>query len=160
LNESYSSIISKKKKLPVQGLIIGALLMSIVWLAATFNTSLTPLALAQSAATCEGEAATIVGTAGDDNLVGTPGDDVIAGLGGNDRIDGLGGNDRICGGDGDDRIDGGDDADVVFGNAGTDALLGGDDNDFLNGGTGTDSGDGGPGFNACVNLETETNCQA
>jgi Ca2+-binding RTX toxin-like protein len=58
---------------------------------------------------------------------------------------------------------------IPSGEAGTDGLLGGadddflsgsDDNDFLNGGTGTDNGDGGPGFNSCVNLETETNCQA
>ena len=48
-------------------------------------------------ATCDGRAATIVGTDRDDELTGTPGDDVIAGLGGQDTIDGGGGNDVVCG---------------------------------------------------------------
>ena len=47
---------------------------------------------------CHGEAATVVGTAGNDHLVGTDGPDVIVGLGGADRIEGRGGDDVICGG--------------------------------------------------------------
>ena len=70
-----------------------------------------------AAATCDGRAATIVGTDRDDELTGTPGDDVIAGLGGQDTIDGGGGNDVLCGDAG---------ADVVTGGAGSDRLFGGD----------------------------------
>ena len=39
-------------------------------------------------------------------------------------------------------------------------LYGGPGNDVLNGGSGTDSADGGPNFDACVNVETEINCEA
>ena len=44
--------------------------------------------------TCNGKAATIVGTNGADDLRGTSGRDVIVGLGGNDEIDGFGGKRR------------------------------------------------------------------
>jgi Ca2+-binding RTX toxin-like protein len=144
---------NKMNMLTVQGVVIAALLMSLVLLvpAATITPQAAFATTAIPSAICEGEAATITGTAGDDNLVGTPNRDIIAGLGGNDRVQGLDGNDIICGGDG---------TDALLGGADDDFLNGSDDNDFLNGGTGTDSGDGGPGFNSCVNLETETNCQA
>src|SRR5918992_296715 len=90
-------------------------------------------------ATCEGETATIVGTAGNDNnIVGTPGRDVIAALGGNDRISALGGNDLVCGGGGHDQIDGGAGADRLFGHSGVDNIVGGTGNDFIDGGTGAD----------------------
>jgi hypothetical protein len=95
--------------------------------AAPTTTSTT--AAPPSAVSCNGLAATIVGTAGDDVLIGTPGNDVIAGLGGSDTIRGAAGNDVICGGDGDDRLIGGD---------GDDRLDGGVGNDRCNGGTGTD----------------------
>jgi Ca2+-binding RTX toxin-like protein len=72
---------------------------------------------AAAAATCDGLAATVVGTDRDDELVGTPGTDVIAGLGGQDTLDGAGGDDVLCG-------DGG--ADVVVGGPGSDRLFGGD----------------------------------
>jgi RTX calcium-binding nonapeptide repeat (4 copies) len=57
------------------------------------------------APTCQGEAATVTGTIGDDILTGTPGRDVIAGLAGSDTIAGLGGDDLVCGGDGSDTVD-------------------------------------------------------
>jgi len=67
---------------------------------------------ADSAATCLGERATIVGTEGDDLIAGTSKDDVIVALGGNDVINAHGGDDLVCagvdGGAGDDWIDGGD----------------------------------------------------
>ena len=53
---------------------------------------------------CQGRAATIVGTSGQDVLTGTPGDDVIYGGAGNDTIDGRGGADVICGGAGTDTV--------------------------------------------------------
>ena len=122
--------------------------------------------------TCFNQAATLVGTNGDDNLVGTDGPDVIVGLGGNDVITGLGGNDVICGGGGRDNIragkgndlvdagpgrdrmwgDRGRDTmygmggnDVIVGDAGFDVLIGGGGNDRLNGNGGNDSLTGGIG---------------
>jgi Ca2+-binding RTX toxin-like protein len=128
----------KKITLAAQGTILGALLMSIVWLVPyaassplTTTNTIIPAAFATITNDCLGEPATIVGTEGNDTLVGTPGRDVIVALGGNDTVQALGGDDKVCGGDG---------------------------NDFLDGGTGTDEGDGGPGSNQCFNLETAINC--
>ncbi len=53
---------------------------------------------------CEGLAATIVGTAGNDTMFGTWARDVINGLGGNDSITDYGGDDVICGGTGNDTL--------------------------------------------------------
>ena len=75
--------------------------------------------------TCDGELATIVGTAGPDEIDGTPGDDVIVGLAGDDRIDGGGGHDVICGSGGNDRLDGGAGSDSLYGGHGDDRLSGG-----------------------------------
>ena len=72
------------------------------------------------AGTCEGRAATHLGTPGDDVLTGTNGDDVMVGLGGDDTISGLLGNDVICGDEGTDRL---------AGLAGDDRILGGLDSD-------------------------------
>ena len=72
------------------------------------------------AGTCEGRAATHLGTPGDDVLSGTDGDDVLVGLGGDDTISGLLGNDVICGDEGSDRL---------AGLAGDDRILGGLDSD-------------------------------
>lgn len=66
-----------------------------------------PITSQAAAVTCAGQAATIIGTSGNDVLIGTSGPDVIAGLAGNDRIRGRGGNDRICGGFGADVLSGG-----------------------------------------------------
>ncbi len=108
--------------------------------------------------TCFGQAATVVGTTGDDTLVGTPGADVIAGSEGDDRIRGLGGNDVICGDAGTDRLSGGSGDDRLAGgrnglqqpypdnppdNVG-DHLVGGPGNDVLDPGNdvATDAGGG------------------
>lgn len=98
-----------------------------------------------TAQTCDGLAATVVGTEADDQLFGTPGDDVIVGLGGNDEITLLDGDDVACGGDGDDLILGNDGSDRLFGDAGNDDLRGENGNDSLAGGTGDDSLRGGSG---------------
>ena len=74
------------------------------------------VASAADGPTCHGRVATIVGTAGDDQLVGTDGPDVIVGLAGNDRIWAARGNDLVCGGPG---------ADDLTGGRGDDALHGG-----------------------------------
>ncbi|RYC09625.1 calcium-binding protein [Nocardioides zhouii] len=88
--------------------IVGALALGVTFLSAPAHSA---------AATCAGVPATIVGTAGGDELVGTAGDDVIAALDGQDTIDAGAGNDLVCG------------------DAGADALVGGDGNDRLYGGT-------------------------
>jgi uncharacterized delta-60 repeat protein len=62
---------------------------------------------------CLGKKATIVGTAGRDELTGTPHRDVIAALAGADKVRGLGGPDLICGGKG---------RDVLFGGPGKDTV--------------------------------------
>jgi hypothetical protein len=137
LNRPYCWVILRKMVLSSsQGAIIGALLMSIVWLvpsAATPVTSIIEAAFATDVEgdNCAGVLLTIRDTAGDDSIVGTPGDDVIAGFEGNDRIQGLGGNDIICGGggkngagDGNDFIEGGDGNDHLFGELGNDDIRG------------------------------------
>ena len=76
--------------------------------------------------TCLGQAATIVGSSGDDDpLLGTSGDDVIVGRGGNDVIRGDGGNDLICANRGSDTLRGGGGDDSLSGGAGNDRFLGG-----------------------------------
>jgi subtilisin family serine protease len=94
---------------------------------------------------CGGFAATIVGTAVNDNLTGTAGNDVISGLGGNDTIDGAGGNDVICGGGGNDTLTGGTGGDRLLGQGGKDSLDGGNGKDNLTGGGGNDTLLGGAG---------------
>ncbi len=85
---------------------------------------------------CEGRAATIVGTAGDDVLTGTLDADVIVALDGNDLIDAATGTDVVCGGPGDD---------LVIGDGGDDSLFGGDGDDMVAGGSGKDRIIGGAG---------------
>jgi hypothetical protein len=152
MNEPHrsSSIISKKKEkkkvtVKVQDTIImGALLMSIVWLVLPSTLSIPiiptntiiPAAFATTTngggITCEGETATILGTNGNNDIVGTSGSDVIAGLGGNDRIRALGGDDIVCGGAGNDDMDGGEGRDELVGNQGNDRANGGAGNDICN----------------------------
>lgn len=75
-----------------------------------------------AARACNGEAATIVGTSGDDTIAGTPDDDVIVGLAGNDTVEGYEGDDVICGGRGRDTMREG---------PGRDQLRGGQANDLV-----------------------------
>ena len=116
-----------------------ALLLVVPSLAALAATSPAHAA----APTCDGKAANLVGTAGNDTndtLTGTPnplGNVVWLG-GGNDTYSGGTGNDTICGGDGDDTIDGGAGNDVVDGGAGNDYLVGEAGNDKIIGGGGSD----------------------
>jgi len=63
---------------------------------------------------CLGKKATIVGTAGRDELTGTPHRDVIAALGGADEVRALAGPDLICGGKGKDKLFGGPGKDEVL----------------------------------------------
>ena len=99
---------------------------------------------------CDGQVATIVGTARADGLVGTNRADVIVARGGNDTVSGLGGNDVVCGGLGKDVIDGGGGTDTIFGDAG---------DDDLNGGSGVDALDGGAGSDLCTIGDAHANCE-
>ena len=93
------------KKQKTDPLMLGFTITLFAILATAMTATIIPGAFATFATTCVGEAATITGTPGNDNIVGTSDRDVIQALGGNDRIQGLDGGDRICGGDGNDRID-------------------------------------------------------
>lgn len=90
-------------------------------------TLVSPASSAADGATCHGEAATIVGTEGPDDLTGTDGRDVIVGLGGDDHIESLDGDDVVCGGAGDDVIDlgSGEDLAVWAPGDGLDTVVGG-----------------------------------
>jgi Ca2+-binding RTX toxin-like protein len=103
---------------------------------------------------CEGRPATIVGTAGADQLLGSAGHDVIYGGPGADVIRGLAAADKLCGGSGDDsisggllvdRISGGLGADHISGDTGSDRLRGGEGSDTIRGGRGNDIAEGGDG---------------
>ncbi len=82
-----------------------------------------PTPASGAASMCFGMAATIVGTAENDQLRGTPSADTIVGLGGDDEIDGRGGDDRICSGDGNDLVRGGPGDDRIAGQVGTDVIV-------------------------------------
>lgn len=72
---------------------------------------------------CEGHAATIVGSNGPDVIVGTDGPDVIVAGNGVDVILALAGDDIVCGGNGDDEIYGGEGDDLLVGQNGDDAII-------------------------------------
>ena len=132
-----------------------------------------PVARPASAATptCQGKAATIVGTGGDNTIRGTrradvivakAGDDTVRGRGGRDRICGGGGDDkvlagggddRVAGGAGDDRIEGATGADRLRGALGDDTILGQDGDDSIDGGADIDACDQGPGTGPVTNCE-------
>jgi len=105
---------------------------------ASDNPVINPPTPPPSNVTCNGLAATIVGTSGDDVLEGTSGDDVIVALGGNDAVYGKGGDDTICGHAGDDLLYGGRGEDTIYGGDGNDMLAGSYDEDYLSGGNGDD----------------------
>ena len=120
-----------------------------------------------AAGTCYGFNATIIGTAGDDNIEGTRNPEVILGLGGNDRIAAAGGNDIVCAGTDIDRVSGGTGGDILLGGEGIDVIAGDDaddavfgevGNDTLDGGVGTDLVDGWVGTDRCLGGETVRNC--
>lgn len=93
-----------------------------------------PTAPAGPVRLCRGQAATIVGTIGDDVLVGTDGRDIIWSGGGRDQIEARGGDDLVCSGSGDDVVDGGDGDDEIHAGSGYDNVWGGPGNDDLRGG--------------------------
>ena len=87
---------------------------------------------------CDGEKATMVGTAKSQVMQGTPRRDVIVAKGGSDRIFSGGGDDVICAGTGNDLIDAGSGKDRIFGGSGNDTLKGGPGRDLIDGDDGQD----------------------
>jgi uncharacterized repeat protein (TIGR01451 family) len=120
------------------------------------SASVTTRVLAKAkepSATCRGARATIVGTAGSEELTGTGGRDVIVARGGNDVVFSFAGRDLICAGGGSDRVNAGTAADRVFGNAGRDRLLGRGGPDRLLGNSGFDVCRGGAGLDVTRSCE-------
>ena len=95
-----------------------------------------PLAQSQEGPTCRNKAATIVGTAGPDQISGTADRDVIYAGAGDDVVGGAAKGDLICGGPGNDVISGGTGGDALFGGDGSDLLHGNRGNDRVFGGAG------------------------
>ena len=81
--------------------------------------------------TCEGVAATIVGTRGADRIYGTRGRDVIVARRGNDAIYSGYGADIVCMGDGNDVVYSGPGRDHIFDGRGNDIVLAGRDADSI-----------------------------
>ena len=103
--------------------------------------------------TCDGHAATIVGTDASELIMGTRGPDVIVAMGGSDLIVARGGDDIVCAGDGHDLVEAGQGDDTVFGEGGDDILKGNNKDDHL---------DGGPSFDACIGgggVDTAVDCE-
>jgi Ca2+-binding RTX toxin-like protein len=115
------------------------------------------------AETCDGLAATIIGTDGPDVITGTNKIDVIVALGGDDIINSGNGDDLVCAGDGNDVVNGGNGADTIFGGPGDDQLNGENGDDNLDGGLGNDQLTGGRGADTCdgyIGVDTGAGCQS
>jgi Ca2+-binding RTX toxin-like protein len=113
-----------------------------IWLGAVLSFAtlmVMPAVPAHAQATCDGRAATIIGTGGNDQIVGTGSADVIVAGAGDDFVQALGGNDIVCLGAGNDYIWAGEGADRVDGGIGDDLVIGGPGNDVINGAEGNDT---------------------
>lgn len=104
--------------------VLGLGILLIATAAAFFATTGSATAATRHAS-CHGQRATIVGTAGANKIHGTAHRDIIQAKGGNDDIEGRGGNDLICGGRGHDELEGGRGNDNLFGGVGRDECEGG-----------------------------------
>jgi Ca2+-binding RTX toxin-like protein len=87
---------------------------------------------------CQGTSASIIGTAGVDNLSGFPSRDVVQALASNDVVGAMDGRDLACGKGGEDRVRGGPGRDELYGGGASDVLVGGEDSDKCFGGPGDD----------------------
>jgi Ca2+-binding RTX toxin-like protein len=99
-------------------------------------------------------AASMSGTANNDQIIAGTGGDTLSGLAGDDKITGGDGADSISGGDGadsvvagegNDTIDGGDGANTLSGGNSADSIIGGVDADSITGGNGNDTLEGDTG---------------
>jgi Ca2+-binding RTX toxin-like protein len=106
---------------------------------------------------CQGERATIIGTARHDRLVGTKGNDVIVGFDGDDTIISKEGADIICA-DGEQRNDNSDDFnDYVVAGSGHDKVDAGIGDDIVRGGDGRDEIIGGEGDDRLIGAKAPSN---
>lgn len=139
------------------GLVAGALISVLLVMTPGLEPVRAATASEGAAARCQGRAATIVGTAGDDVLQGTPRADVIVGLGGRDSLFGNGGNDIICAGDNPETVDsdGYPIPEYVNGGPGDDHLVGGPGRDEVISGRGNDVLDGGAGPDALIGVNVD-----
>ena len=78
---------------------------------------------ARDVSTCQGEAASIIGTHEDDSREGTRGSDVGTMRAGRDHFWGFGGDDLICGGSGNDDIPPSGGIDAVYAGPGRDVIV-------------------------------------
>jgi uncharacterized repeat protein (TIGR01451 family) len=122
------------------------------------DTERTTVKKAATGPTCQGSAATIIGTGAGETLTGTGHRDVIIAGGGNDVVLSGDGSDKVCAGSGldlvrsgpkGDAVKGGGGADRLKGGGGADALRGGPGRDRLRGGAGPDLLAGGLGIDLC-----------
>ena len=134
----------------ITGIVVGGRQVTKSYSVTSFDASATSPSPSPKVHLCNGKAATIVGTSGNDTIRGTSGVDVIVGLGGNDTIDGLAGNDIICAGRGNDLVRAGWGNDIVFGGGGRDTLRGARGRDLLRGGAGRDRLEGGAGADTLI----------
>jgi Tol biopolymer transport system component len=88
---------------------------------------------------CEGKPASIIGTAGQDDLAGFASRDIVQLLGDDDSAIGKEGRDQMCGKGGKDNLVGGPDNDSLFGGGGGDTLKGAEGKDKCFGGPGDDT---------------------
>ena len=124
-------------------LVIGVAAVGVMALGAqTGAQTPAPTPPGQAPVTCNVAPATMVGTAGSDQITGTPATDVIVGFGGNDTLSGQGGNDVICGGDGNDLLKGGKGNDNLSARRATTRSRGKSGNDLCQGGPGKDTASG------------------
>ena len=111
----------------------------LVFTVVCFVLLLAPVFASAQPVTCNGKAATIVGTTGG-TLTGTNGDDVIVGVGAfNYTINAGNGNDTICTGAGNDIINAGNGNDWIDAGAGNNQITGDNGNDTIFGGPGIDT---------------------
>ena len=125
----------------------------------TTTTTIAPATTELIGEECNGRAATIVGTPGDDVIRGTSGNDVIVTGDGDDLVFAAGGNDMVCtgngidwvrAGSGNDTVEGGPGDDLIWGNGGSDLLIGEAGDDRLRGGGGADTMHGDGGSDTCI----------
>lgn len=88
---------------------------------------------------------TVTGGAGHDTITGGAGNDILSGEAGNNTLSGGAGNDHLYGGPADETLSGEDGDDYIDGGAGTDTLNGGAGDDQIYGGAGDDTLDGSDG---------------
>ncbi len=123
------------------------------------DTERTTVRVPPSGPTCQGAAATIVGTSGANVINGTAHRDVILAGAGDDQVFAGGGSDLVCAGTGFDLVGGGPKGDSIKGGANADRIRGGGGNDALRGNGGPDRLRGGFGDDLLAGGLGADNCR-